>query len=165
MPSPLSRGRVGVDDVDADATTTDTGDQGAQRGRGATATADHLAEVLRVHVYLDGAATPSGDHLDANVVRIGDDAANEMFDGVGDDGAHSSAVRRRRAPRQPRLARSSASQSAASSRLLGGAFFFFGGGRRAGRRVVGRASAALNRSSLLGLGSLTFSVPSAPGRP
>ncbi len=49
--------------------------------------------------------------------------------------------------------------------FLAGAFFFFG----VAASVVGvpsaAASAALNSSSLLGLGSASFNLPSAPGSP
>ena len=49
-----------------------------------------MTEIVGVHVYLDGAPATAGAHLDADGVRIGDDAANKMFDGIGDNGTHFS---------------------------------------------------------------------------
>ena len=51
---------VGVHHVDTNAATTDAGNEGAQRGRGAPTSTDHLAEVIGVNVHLDGPATPAG---------------------------------------------------------------------------------------------------------
>ena len=78
---------VSVHHVDADAPAADTGHQGAQRGRGATAAADHLAQIVRMHMHLDGAAAPVGHQVDPHIVGVVDDAANQMLDGVDDDGA------------------------------------------------------------------------------
>jgi hypothetical protein len=48
---------------------------------------------------------------------------------------------------------------------LAGAFFFFSWTASPDGAPSAEARAALNSSSLVGLGSATFSVPSAPGRP
>ena len=76
---------VGVHHVDADAPAADAGDQRAQRGRGATATADDLAEVVRMHVHLDGAAAAAGHHVDPDIVGVVHDPADQVLDGVDDD--------------------------------------------------------------------------------
>src|SRR5690606_33555758 len=145
----FSRLLVGVDDVDADTPAADARHQGAQRGRGAAATADHLAEVVGVHVHLDGPPAPAGDQLDADVTGVGDDAAHQVLDGIGDDGAHYSA------------ASASVASAAASSFLA----FFFGVTASATGSFSAAASAALNSSSLDGFAGLVLRVPSVPGRP
>src|SRR5690606_32052101 len=105
--------------------------------------ADHLAQVIGMDVHLDGAPAAAGDQLDAHVIGVGDDAANEVFDGIGDDCTHYSAASADSAP------------SAASSFL---AAFFLGVTASATGSLSAAASAALNRSSLDGLASLTFRV-------
>ena len=55
--------------------------------------------------------------------------------------------------------------AAFSAAFLAGAFFFLACVASPDGAPSAAASAALKRSSLDGLGSLTFSVPSAPGRP
>src|SRR4029077_20141550 len=83
---------VGVHHVDADAAAADARDQGAQSGGRATAAADHLAQVIGVDVDLDRAPTAVGHHVDADVIGVVDDPADQMFDGVDDDSAHSVAA-------------------------------------------------------------------------
>src|SRR5690606_15520780 len=112
-------------------------------------TADHLAEVVGVHVHLDGPPAPAGDQLDADVIGVGDDAAHQVLDGIGDDGAHYSA------------ASASVASAAASSFLA----FFFGVTASATGSFSAAASAALNSSSLDGFAGLVLRVPSVPGRP
>jgi len=56
-----------------------------------------------------------------------------------------------------------ASAPAPLAAFLAGAFFFLAVVASVLGPPSASASAALNRSSLLGLGSLTFSVPSVPG--
>ena len=76
---------VGVDDIHPHAPTADAADDGAQRGRGAAAAADHLAEVLGVHPDLEGAAATGGHQLHLHVVRVVDDAPDQMFESVRED--------------------------------------------------------------------------------
>src|SRR6185369_8985230 len=73
-------GSVGVDHVDAYAPAADAGDHLAQRLRGATAVADYLAEVLRVDPDLQPLAAAGGDQVDAHVVRVLDDAPDEVLE-------------------------------------------------------------------------------------
>src|SRR5262249_59345888 len=54
---------VGVHHVDADAAAADACDQRPQRGRGSSAPADHLSEIVGMHVHLIGAAAPAGHHV------------------------------------------------------------------------------------------------------
>src|SRR5579875_593421 len=79
---------VGVHHVDADAAAADAGDQGAQRGRGASAPTDHLAQIVRMHVHLDGPTTPTGHQVNPHVVGVVDDSPDQVLDGVDDDTAH-----------------------------------------------------------------------------
>src|SRR2546429_342676 len=79
---------VGVHHVDADAPTTNAGDQRAQRGCGATTPADDLAEVVGVYMHLDGAAAAAGHHVDPHIVGVVHDPADKVLDGVDDDRAH-----------------------------------------------------------------------------
>ena len=74
---------VGVHHVDADSAPTDARDQGAQRGGGAAAAADDLAQVIGVHVHLDGPSTAAGDHVDAYVGGIVHDPADQVLQRVG----------------------------------------------------------------------------------
>jgi hypothetical protein len=39
-------------------------------------------------VHLDSPAAPAGDHVNADIVWVVDDPADQMFDGVDDDSAH-----------------------------------------------------------------------------
>src|SRR4051794_11457345 len=178
---------VGVHHVDADAPTADAGNQSAQRGRGSTTTADDLAEIVGVHVHLDGAAAAAGHHVDPDIVGVVHDPANQVLDGVDDDRAHgggqlsvapatvastpsAAASDSSLAPDGSAVASASTAARAASSPtssavFLAGAFFFLGVVASVLGPPWASASAALNRSSLLGLGSLTFRVPSAPGKP
>src|ERR1700730_12795983 len=168
---------VGVHHVDADAAATDPGEQRAQRGRGAHAATHLLAEVVGMHMHLHRAPTPTGHHVDPDIVGIVDDPADQMLDSVDHDRAHAG---------QPSVGASAAGCSAASAAgssaalvsvaasgdssatalaaFLAGAFFF---GLAAS--VVGApsasASAALNSSSLVGLAGADFRRPSAPGIP
>src|SRR5246127_1554613 len=79
---------VGVHHIDSDTATTDPGDQRAQGGRGAPAATDHLAEIVGMDVYLDGPATPAGHQINSDIVGVVDNAADQMLDGVDDDGTH-----------------------------------------------------------------------------
>src|SRR5207342_461400 len=120
-----------------------------------------------------------GHHVDTDFIRIVDDPPNQMLDGVDDGRAHSAGVSAASAAGSTAAASAAgstaaasaagstaaASTGAASSAFLAGAFFFFAWVASPDGAPSACASAALNRSSLLGLGSLTFSVPSAPGRP
>src|SRR5436305_1767243 len=79
---------VGVHHVDTNATATDAGDQCAQRGRGTPAATDHLAEVFGMDMHFNGPATPAGHQIDTHIVGVVDDPADQVFDGVNDDGTH-----------------------------------------------------------------------------
>ena len=139
-------------------------------------------------------AAAAGQQLDTDVVGVGHDPANEVFDGVGDDDAHASSfgVGSGLTPRdglghgltvvgEVFLASLGLRLSGPGASRRGGlvlgfglllgllrsffAAFFFGVVASATGSLSAAASAALNKSRLLGLGSATFRVPSAPGRP
>src|SRR5690242_16402544 len=73
---------VDVDDVDAHALAADAGDDLAQGLRGAPAAADHPAQVVGVHPHLEPAAAAVVDQVDAHVVGMVDDAADQVLDGL-----------------------------------------------------------------------------------
>jgi hypothetical protein len=79
---------VGVHHIDSDTAATDSGDQRAQRGRGASAATDHLAEIIGMDVHLDGPATPAGHQVNSDIVGVVDNPADQMLNGVDDDGTH-----------------------------------------------------------------------------
>src|SRR5699024_11682999 len=82
-----------LDHVDADAPAPDSGDDGPQCRGGAPAPADDLAQVVRVHVHLDGTAPSAADEVHLDVVGIVHDAAHQVVHSVGDDlGVHLSAA-------------------------------------------------------------------------
>lgn len=117
-----------------------------------------------MNVDFDGAPPPTGYPVYPDIVRIVDDPTDQMLNSVNDDGAHfpvsfppSARPARHPAPACP------AAQAAALAQqpwqpFLAGDFFF---GLVAS--VVGppsaAANAALNTSSLLGLGAATFNRP------
>src|SRR5215207_7293714 len=86
--APSGWSAVGVHDVDPDAAATDPAHHGPQRGRRATAATDDLAEVVRVHVNLEDATPPRCEQVHLHLVRMVDDAAYEVFEGVRED-AHA----------------------------------------------------------------------------
>src|SRR6185437_15464683 len=177
---------VGVHHVDADAAATNARDQRAQCGRGAATTADDLPEIVGVYVHLDGAAATTGHHVDPDIVGVVHDPADQVLDGVNDGRAHgrgqlsvdsadsacsaastgasasagasASTGASASAGASPSAG---ASASAVSAAFLAGAFFFLAVVASVLGPPSAWASAALNRSSLLGVGSLTFSVPCA----
>src|SRR5206468_13047088 len=123
----------------------DARDQRAQRGRGATATADDLAEIVGVHMHLDSAAAAAGHHVDPDIVGVVHDPANQVLDGVDDDRAHgrgqlsegsavasaavasaTSAAASDSSLTGATSASAGASASAFSAAFLAGAFFFLG---------------------------------------
>src|SRR5689334_4935025 len=133
-------------------------------------------------MHLDGAAATAGHHVDADIIGIVDDSADQMLDGVNDDRAHGRgqlsvfSVAPSTVASAPSAAGSDSSLTGATSAsagasasafstFLAGAFFFLGVVASVLGPPSASASAALNRSSLDGLGSLTFSVPSVPGSP
>src|SRR5436190_2060805 len=71
---------VDVDEVDTDTTAAERGHDGAQRPRGATATADHLAQVIGMDTHLEDTAAPQVAQLDLDLVRGVDDPANEVLE-------------------------------------------------------------------------------------
>src|SRR4051812_23450984 len=73
---------VDVDDVDADALAADAGDHLSQRLRGAAAAADHPAEIVRVHADLEPLTATVVDHVHPDVVRVVDDPAHEVLEGL-----------------------------------------------------------------------------------
>src|SRR6478752_2321521 len=145
-------------------------------------------------VHLDGASAAAGHHVHPDVVGIVYNPANQVLDGVDDDCAHGcaqlsddSAAASAGAASAPSAAALDSSLAGAASAwtsvaavssgfsatlsaafsaaFLAGAFFFLACVASPDGAPSAAASAALKRSSLDGLGSLTFSVPSAPGRP
>ena len=44
-----------------------------------------LPEIVGVHVNLDGAPAAVGHHVDADIVGVVHDSADQVFDGVDDD--------------------------------------------------------------------------------
>src|SRR5206468_2115616 len=126
---------VGVDDVHADAAATDAAHHGAQGGRGAPAPADHLAEIVGVHMHLERAATACGQQLEPDLVRVVDDPAHQVLEGVS------------------QKAHSAFSPSVSVSALASAFFepdFFFGVVASVTGSSPAAASAALNRSCLDG---------------
>jgi hypothetical protein len=76
----MDSGSVRVDDVDADAPPTDRCDHLAKSlGRTATA-ADNGAEVLRVDPYLEALAPATVDHAHPDLVRVLDDALDQVLE-------------------------------------------------------------------------------------
>lgn len=116
-----------------------------------------------MNVDFDGAPPPTGYQVYPDIVRIVDDPTDQMLNSVNDDGAHFPSAFRRQLGllatqrRRVRLLRLRRWLSSLGS-LLAGDFFF---GLVAS--VVGppsaAANAALNTSSLLGLGAATFNRP------
>src|SRR6187200_638932 len=115
-------------------------------------------------MHFDGPPPAVGHHVDTDLVRVVDNPANEMLDGV-DDSAHSVGSAAASAGAASELSAGAASAVSVVSAFLAGAFFFFNVVASPVEAPSASARAALNRSSLDGLGSLTRSVPSAPGRP
>src|SRR6185312_15972845 len=158
------------------AAAADAGDERAQRGRGAAPTANDLAEVVGVHMHLDGSATAARHHVDPDIVGVIHDPADQVLHGVNDDRAHGSgqlsvdSVAPAKMASGPSAAASDSSLtgaaawasawavawSASSAAFLAGAFFFLGVVASVLGPPSASANAALNRSSLLSLGSLTF---------
>lgn len=61
-----------------------------QRGGRAAAASDDLAQVIGVHVHLDGTTAAAGHYVDPDIIRVVDDPADQMMlYGVDDDAAHS----------------------------------------------------------------------------
>src|SRR5690606_31174278 len=144
-PEPLP---VGVDDIHANAPPTDAADDGAQGGGGTAAAADHLAEVVGVDPDLEGAAAAGGDELHLHVVRVVDDAPDEVLESVRQD-AHDSEEA------------SEASASPFARRSL----FFLGVVASVVGSSFAAASAAWKRASLSTFSGCGLRLPSAPGRP
>src|SRR4051794_11741101 len=86
----FSAAPVDVDDVDPDGLSVgECLDDGAQRCRGATGTADDATEVLGVHAHLEQGAPAQRLAADLDVVRVRDDAADEVLQGVDQHGQPS----------------------------------------------------------------------------
>src|SRR3954447_20437955 len=92
---------VGVDDIHPHTPTADAVHHGAQGGGGPSTPADDLAQVFRVHPDLEGPATPCGHQVHMHVVRMVDDAPDQMFESVREHTHATSSVRTRTGP-QPR---------------------------------------------------------------
>src|SRR5436190_13577639 len=80
---------VDVDEVDARTATTEPADDRAQRGRRTSRPADDLAEVLGMDAHLEHPAALAVDVAHRHLVRMGDDAADEMLEGLVDHSADS----------------------------------------------------------------------------
>src|SRR4051812_40599448 len=80
--SSRSSATVGVDDVDPEAATADTGHDLAQRLGGAAATTDDLAQVVGVHPHLEGLAATTGQHVDLDLFGVVDDALDQVLECV-----------------------------------------------------------------------------------
>src|SRR5262245_7964203 len=80
--SSIASGRrsVGVDDVDADLPTADRGDDLAECLGGAAVAADHRTKILRMHPDLEALATTGVDEPDAYVIRVVDDALDQVLE-------------------------------------------------------------------------------------
>ena len=173
---PRARGQrpVDVDDVDPDALAADAVDHLAQRLGGAAVAADHPAQVVGVHPDLQPLAAAVVDQVDHDVVRVVDDAADQVLEGLLE---HVSSPPRRGlggASAEPRPAAASVGSAAGlGSWRLGGRLGLLRRGllaRRGGRRLVGSpsessASAALNSACLSGFGLGHLHRRAAPARP
>src|SRR4051794_28939793 len=93
---------VDVDDVDADALAADAGDHLSQRLPGAAAAADHPAEIVRVHADLEPLTATVVDHVHPDVVRVVDDPAHEVLEGLLEHVSSPPASTPRPAQRPPR---------------------------------------------------------------
>src|SRR5690606_29300475 len=72
---------VGVDDVDANASTIgESGDQGAERLRGATRTADHATEVSAMHTHLEHVTSRRTLGFDLHLVRVINDPLDQVLE-------------------------------------------------------------------------------------
>jgi hypothetical protein len=72
---------VGVDDVDPHAATVgQCRDQGAERLRRATGTTDNATEVIGVHAHLEYITARRSLGRDDDLVRVIDDALDQVFE-------------------------------------------------------------------------------------
>src|SRR6476661_4939588 len=167
---------VDVDEVDACATSPgQRGDHRAEGRGGAAAAADHLTEVVGVHPDLQDRAATQLLVPDDHVVRVLDHAAHQVLEGLGEHHAQASLLPASSAVTFSAASASSAAPSGVSevgtSAGASSAFFsaFFGADFLVTASPLGSLlaslSASLKISSLSRLGSLTFRVPSVPGRP
>src|SRR2546430_15484150 len=102
------KGSVRVDDVDPYPPAADRRDDLAQRLGGPAAPPDDRTEVLGVDAYLQPLATTGVDHPDADLVRMIDDALDEMLQRWPERAVRLSYRRRHRpAPRSARPPRRS----------------------------------------------------------
>src|SRR6476660_8273461 len=105
-------GSVRVDDLDAYAATADRGDDLTQRLGGAPTTTDDRAEVLGVDPHLQPLTPPAVDEAYPDVVRVLDDALDEVLQRGAE---HVSPPRRRRRQRPAPQSRPSAPRPRPSS--------------------------------------------------
>src|SRR5690606_11038790 len=80
-PTVSSIGSVRVDDLDPDASTADRAHHLPQRLGRAAVTPDHRAEVLRVDAHLQAPTATAFDQPHPDVVRVVDDALDEVLKG------------------------------------------------------------------------------------
>src|SRR5918911_227583 len=99
---PRKAGSVRVDDVDADAPPADRSDHLPQRLGGTTAPADHGAQVLRVYAHLQALPPARVDEPDPDVVRVVDDAFDEVLQRGPERPVSSRRRRHRRGPLRSR---------------------------------------------------------------
>src|SRR4051812_9706373 len=85
VPEGRSAPPVDVDDVDTHRLAVGKGlDDGAQRARRPTRPTDDAAEVVGVHAHFEQRAPAQRLAADLDVVRVGDDAADEVLQCVGE---------------------------------------------------------------------------------
>src|SRR6476661_4915599 len=153
---------VGVDDVDADRlTASQRTHDGAQGAGGATGATDHATEVLRVDADLEDLTAAQLLAPDGDGVLVVDDPLDEVLERLLEH-AQASAFA------DSSAGVSTASCALGSSTLGSSAFFsafFFGVVAPSFGSSIAFLAAASKAAFLSALGSATFRVPSAPGRP
>src|SRR4051812_4549176 len=174
---------VHVDEVDAStALAGQCTDHGAQGGGGASTSSDDLAKVVRVHPHLEDGSATKLFVLDHHVVGVPDDTPNQVLERFGEHGAQapvsSRSLSRLVCSASTVLTSIASASSVAPSGVSAPGVSFWAGASAAflvAARLLVTAStcgslpaalsASLKISALSRLGSLTFRVPSAPGRP
>src|SRR5665648_966935 len=143
---------VGVHDVDPHRSGGQGAHHGAQGAGGPATSADHPTHVLRVHPHLEQLppAQRTLDHPD--VVRMVDDAADQVVEGVGQHQACSSVA-------------AASSAGAASPGASAGTSAVSSAGAASARTSAGTSAAALMAPAASTEPALVRRVPSVPGRP
>jgi hypothetical protein len=84
---------IGVDHIHAYAATADAGHDSTQGGGSATTPSDHLAKIVRVYVDFQGTTSAGSDQTDSHLVRMVNNAANEVFQCVREETHASPSLR------------------------------------------------------------------------